>query len=203
MFGSEEQPTLMAEIEDFSDLLEAREMELEEIHEYDTVEEVADDVPEALVEENIQERLAEEIEEFEEIEVIEEIEEIEELEFEPDEEAAFESATPEHADFLEPSPILIEPEYEPADVAPPSSAKGAPSASNGAGTTYEIELVQVGENTERIIEFLSKVKGLPASPDKIVQAVPTIITKDAKETDAKNFQILMQKLGAKVRLIKH
>jgi len=201
-----EQFTLKEEIEDLSDLLEAREMDLEEIHTYRDVDgfidEETDEFIEDLDESEVQIVIDEEVEEFEEIDDLEVIEEIDDGVFEAEEEPVFE-AIDGRPDFLEPSPVLIEPEYEPVEIAPPPKKDTRPISRAPRKDTYEIELIEVGENKERIVEVLSKVRGLPKSPAELVQNIPTIITRDAKETDAKNFQILMQKLGAKVRVIKH
>jgi hypothetical protein len=166
------------------------------------IHEIEDDVID-LVDEEIEE-LGDDLED--DIEELEVIEEVEDAIFEAEGESVFESAAVEQPDFLEPSPVLIEPEYEPEEITvssagrPRASFSGKPSPKEA---TYEIELVQVGSNPDRVIEFLSKVKGLPKSPAELIQRVPTIITRDAKETDAKNFQLLMRKLGAEVRLIQH
>ena len=128
----------------------------------------------------------------EEIEEIFEVEEVEE--FEP----AKQTIPPS---LLEPSPILIEPEYEPSlghKQEPPRSQQ--PELK---GPKYDIELVYVGDNKENIVELLSKIKGLTRSPQELVNIVPSIIARGAKENDAKNFQVVMKKLGADVRLIKH
>ncbi len=206
---SEELPTLKEEIEDLSDLLEAREIELEEIHSYVDKEHVVDEEMEDWddgQEHDVEIEDVEEIEEFEDIDDLDDIELIEDIDdtvFEAEGESVFESVSAERPDLLEPSPVLIEPEYEPADVvlSGPVKKDAVPTTVNAS--TYEIELVQVGDNTAQIVEFLAKVKGLPKSPDELVRTVPTVITRDAKEIDAKNFQLLMQKLGATVRVKKH
>lgn len=139
-----------------------------------------------------------------EIELVEAVEEIEELTtdepgFETEQEPLFEPiATPR---LLEPSPILIEPEYEPAEVkrSPRTASAKAPSED---GPKYDIELVQVGNNQPQIIELLSKIKGLLNTPQELVSTLPSMIARGARESDAKNFQVVMQRLGAEIRLIK-
>ncbi len=218
-------PTLKEEIEELSDLLEAREIELEEIHDYDGYDDYdSDESADDVIDEELDDLMADlddgqvqgvEIEEIEVVEDTDELDDFDEIEvigdlddtvFEAEGESAFESVESEYPDLLEPSPLLIEPEYEPADVtlSAPAESEAATASDESAanGPIYEIELVRVGNNTEQIIEFLSKVKGLPKSPEELVRTVPTIITHDAKETDAQNFQILMQKLGATVRVVK-
>jgi hypothetical protein len=108
--------------------------------------------------------------------------------------------------FLEPSPILIEPEYEPEEVGIASSeSKEAPSGSSSSSSPkeakYDIELLDVGPNKEHIIHILSKINGLTNPPQDLVGTVPCIIARGANESDAKNFQVLMKKFGSNIRLI--
>lgn len=102
--------------------------------------------------------------------------------------------------LLEPSPILIEPEYEPEE---PASAEKQIRAvpPMPEKTKYDIEFVSVGENKARIIQLLSKIEGLTNLPEELVKTIPSIIARGANENDARNFQIVMKKLGADVRLI--
>ena len=192
----EELDDLMADLDDG----QVQGVEIEDNEELEVVE-VVEELEELEVVEAI-----DELDDFDEIDMIEEIEEIDNDIFEAEGEAVFESATTEYPDLLEPSPLLIEPENEPAVMLSESAEENdtvtAADESADTGPIYEIELVRVGNNTEQIIEFLSKVKGLPKPPEELVRTVPTIITSDAKETDAQNFQILMQKLGATVRVVK-
>ena len=107
--------------------------------------------------------------------------------------------------LLEPSQILIEPEHEPAEsAAMPPLRKDVepPPASTPKPARYDIELVQVGEHHDQILRLLSKIEGLTKPPQELVAALPSIIARGAKQTDAQNFQMVMQKLGAEVRLIK-
>lgn len=176
---------------------------------------IAPEEEEYLEEEVIEEIIEEDIEEIEEIEeseslpsepdkigeevVIEEIEELEELSDETDfeTEATHEFEPEEPPKFLEPSPILIEPEYEPAEAFSPP-----PQVSFAQEARYNIELVRVGKNKDQILGLLSKIQGLPQSPQELVDATPSLIARGAKEQDARNFQMVMQKLGAEIRLIK-
>lgn len=187
--------TLAEDVAETAEILELQELECVE-QPFDIVEDI----------EEIEE--LEEIEEFEEVEEIEEIEEIEELEEVEQEEEIFEVEEIEEFEpaeqtippsLLEPSPILIEPEYEPSlahEQAPPTQQP------EPKGPQYDIELVYIGKNKEKIVELLSKIKGLTRSPQELVDRVPSIIARRAKQDDAKNFQVVMQKLGAEVRLIK-
>lgn len=72
---------------------------------------------------------------------------------------------------------------------------------NGKGPQYAIELVYIGKNKEKIVELLSKIKGLTRPSQELVDMVPCIVAWGARQNDAKNFQVVMQKLGAEVRLV--
>ncbi|PID57801.1 hypothetical protein CSB45_06145 [candidate division KSB3 bacterium] len=95
--------------------------------------------------------------------------------------------------FLEPSPFLIEPEHEPEE---PS----VPVERDAREQGYAIELQDAGHNKEHVIHVLSKVNGLLAGPEELVESVPCIIAKGAGKSDAENFRVIMEKLGAKIRL---
>ena len=103
--------------------------------------------------------------------------------------------------FLEPSPYLIEPEHEPEESLVPEEevieeSLDEPEEERG----YAIELLDAGSNTESVVHVLSKVNGLLASPSELVERTPCLIAKGAGKSDAEGFQLIMQKLGAKVRL---
>ena len=149
------------------------------------------------------------------LEVIEEIEEIEEVDAGAEQFEALLEQRPQRFEpaeqplvplLLEPSPVLIEPEHEPAEplLEGPQLQKDwkpvPPSTSNEP--KYDIELVQVGENRKQILRLLSKIEGLTKPPQELVDTVPSIIARGATQSDAKNFQMVMQKLGSEVRLIK-
>ncbi|GAK58435.1 pilus assembly protein FimV [Candidatus Vecturithrix granuli] len=104
--------------------------------------------------------------------------------------------------FLEPTPFLIEPEHEPEEPSAGQETESAVSAEHAKESRYDIELVDVGKNLGHIIHILSKIEGLTKSPQELVEHVPCIIARGAKETDAKNFQVVMQKFGSEVSLIK-
>lgn len=103
--------------------------------------------------------------------------------------------------FLEPTPILIEPEYEPEERLLEQETVDAASDERSKEPRYDIELVDAGKNSRHIIHILSKVEGLTRAPQELVEHTPCIIAYGARETDAKNFQVVMQKFGSEVRLI--
>jgi SH3-like domain-containing protein len=206
--------------------------DIEELEETEDIEEVGDleEFEESQAGQEIVELLEDmdefeevtELEELEEIQDVEEVENIEEIEdigevgsgdetFEP----AIEQSTQEFEPgeqlspptLLEPEPVLIEPEYEPTEPLfdkieekVPESVPSAPEATKEP--KYDIELINVGEKREQILHILSKIEGLTKSPQELVDSVPSVIARGAKESDAKNFQIVMKKFGSKVRLIK-
>ena len=108
--------------------------------------------------------------------------------------------------FLEPTPVLIEPEYEPEESSFVLTGQGPETETSAAEPSkeprYDIELVDAGKSPEHIIHILSKIEGLTKSPRELVEQTPCIIARGAKETDAKNFQVVMKKFGSDVRLIK-
>jgi hypothetical protein len=103
--------------------------------------------------------------------------------------------------FLEPTPILIEPEYEPEERLLEQETVDAASDERSKEPRYDIELVDAGKNSRHIIHILSKVEGLTRAPQELVEHTPCIIAYGARETDAKNFQVVMQKIRVRVRLI--
>ena len=65
------------------------------------------------------------------------------------------------------------------------------------------ELIEAGEDQQRVIEILSKIgEGLTQSPEQLVENAPITIVQGVQASDAKRVQLLMEKIGAKVRLIK-
>lgn len=112
--------------------------------------------------------------------------------------------------FLEPTPFLIEPEYDETENISVASTgqetddgiSAADAQQRSKEPRYDIELTDVGENPEHIIHILSKIEGLTKAPQELVDQAPCIIARGAKESDAKNFQIVMQKFGSEVQLIK-
>jgi hypothetical protein len=192
-----EQSTQIIEPEEKS--YEEQAEEAEDIEEIEIINDIED------IEEIIEEGEFEDVGEVEEIEeIVELVEVVEEVELDKSlqDVESEELEQPSTPTLLEPSPILIEPEHEPAEpslgqdqelVVPPPESKGP---------KYDIELVNVGKNRGRILHILSKIEGLSKSPQELVDAVPSIIVRGAKEQDAKNFQVVMQKLGSNVRLIR-
>ena len=97
---------------------------------------------------------------------------------------------PSRRRFAEPSPQLIEPEHE---------TESAETDRHSGKCT--IELVQVGKNREHILHILSKIQGLAKSPEELIASTPCTLARGAEKQDAQNFQMLMQKFGAEVRVI--
>ena len=96
--------------------------------------------------------------------------------------------------FAEPSPYLIEPE-ELETTATIEEAQPEPK--------YTIELTKVGRNRDHVLHILSKVQGLPKTAEELIASTPCTIARGANKQDAQNFQMLMQKFGADVRLTQH
>lgn len=107
--------------------------------------------------------------------------------------------------FLEPSPFLNEPEYEPEEGSLTSTEQEHDTEASAVERVreprYDIELVDVGKNPGHIVHILSKIEGLTRSPQELVEQTPCIIARGAREADAKNFQVVMNKFGSEVRLI--
>ena len=97
---------------------------------------------------------------------------------------------PSRRRFAEPSPHLIEPEHE---------TEAVETERHSGKCT--IELVQVGKNREHILHILSKIQGLAKSPEELIASTPCTLARGAEKQDAQNFQMLMQKFGAEVRVI--
>lgn len=97
---------------------------------------------------------------------------------------------PSRRRFAEPSPQLVEPEHE---------TESAETDRHSGKCT--IELVQVGKNREHILHILSKIQGLAKSPEELIASTPCTLARGAEKQDAQNFQMLMQKFGAEVRVI--
>ncbi|GAK51602.1 hypothetical protein U14_02847 [Candidatus Moduliflexus flocculans] len=101
--------------------------------------------------------------------------------------------------FAEPSPYLIEPEHESEDL----ETTGTIDEENSSELKYTIELVRVGKNRDHVLHILSKVQGLPKTPEELLVSTPCTIARGANKQDAQNFQMLMKKFGAEVRLTQH
>ncbi len=98
--------------------------------------------------------------------------------------------------FAEPSPYLIEPEHEELET---TTTMGEVDVE----PKYTIELVRVGRNKEHVLHILSKVQGLPKTAEELLASTPCTIARGANKLDAQNFQMLMKKFGADVRLLQH
>lgn len=101
--------------------------------------------------------------------------------------------------FAEPSPYLIEPEHESEDLETTETI----DEENSSELKYTIELVRVGKNRDHVLHILSKVQGLPKTPEELLGSTPCTIARGANKQDAQNFQMLMNKFGAEVRLTQH
>ncbi len=193
-----------------ADLEEEQELEAEEMEGVQGESELSEDeLMEELIGDNsyaedmigeieIIEEMIEEGEELSEDELFEEIEVIEDVPEQFSEEEVPEDTAPL---FLEPSPVLIEPEYEAEELLPEESVESVQEQVPSAEPTYDIELLDIADDKERILGILSKIQGLTKSPEKLVESTPCVILRGANESDAKNFEILMKKLGSHVRLI--
>jgi len=100
--------------------------------------------------------------------------------------------------FAEPSPYLIEPEHDQEEL-----ETTAVIDDDQPELKYAIELVKVGRNRDHVIHILSKVQGLPKTPEELLASTPCTIARGANKQDAQNFQMLMKKFGAEVRLTQH
>ena len=63
-----------------------------------------------------------------------------------------------------------------------------------------LELVDAGANTARVIQVLSKVTGLSMPPAEIIESVPCIIAEDVPRAMAEKLQTFLEKAGAMVEL---
>jgi hypothetical protein len=182
----------MAEVEEFAGFAEQqREQEVAELLE--DVEEVAEvEAVEAVT--AIEEISAAEIEPVTESPIFEPVPEQRTLEFEPVEQPS--------PTLLEPEQVLIEPEYEPAEILSDRLKFAPVTLESPAEVRYDIELVSVGANRDHILRILSKLDGLTKSPEQLVDSLPNLLIRGATAGDAKKFQLLMKKFGAEIRLVK-
>lgn len=215
--------TEAAEPESF-DEVEAVEEEYEVITDFDTLEaedeiediEEVEELEEPASQPEEEADLIEEVEGIEDVEEIEDFEELEDIDLEevpPEalEEIPAEETSPsedvESLDFtpVEPLPVFLEPEEHEPPAVPTSAAQAsstAPTPQSAKGERYDIELLQVGKQRQKIVEILSKISGLTKSPQELVETLPSIIARGAPEADAQKFQLVMQQFGAQVRLLR-
>ncbi len=64
-----------------------------------------------------------------------------------------------------------------------------------------LELVNVGAYENRVLQVLSKVKGLSQSPEALVNSTPCIIADDIPQDMAEKLQGFLEKAGAEMRII--
>ncbi len=65
----------------------------------------------------------------------------------------------------------------------------------------KLELVNVGAYEHRVLQVLSKVKGLSQSPEALVNSTPCIIADDIPQDMAEKLQGFLEKAGAEMRII--
>lgn len=69
-----------------------------------------------------------------------------------------------------------------------------------ANDRVRLKMVNAGEFQPRVIQVLSKVKGLPQSPDELVNSTPCIIADDVPRSVAEKLQGFLEKAGARMQI---
>jgi len=67
---------------------------------------------------------------------------------------------------------------------------------------FDIRLVKVGEKRDKVLQMLSKVKGLVRSPEELLNAAPCTIAKNVEKSNAEKFRHYMDRVGATIELVK-
>ena len=69
-----------------------------------------------------------------------------------------------------------------------------------ANDRVRLKMVNAGEFQPRVIQVLSKVKGLPQSPDELVNSTPCVIADDVPRSVAEKLQGFLEKAGARMQI---
>ena len=69
-----------------------------------------------------------------------------------------------------------------------------------ANDRVRLKMVNAGEFQPRVIQVLSKVKGLPQSPDELVNSTPCIVADDVPRSVAEKLQGFLEKAGASMQI---
>ena len=69
-----------------------------------------------------------------------------------------------------------------------------------ANDRVRLKMVDAGEFQPRVIQVLSKVKGLPQSPDELVNSTPCVIADDVPRSVAEKLQGFLEKAGARMQI---
>lgn len=67
---------------------------------------------------------------------------------------------------------------------------------------FDIRLSQVGDKKDKVLQMLSKVKGLVRSPEELISSAPCIIARNVDKPNAEKFRHYMSRVGATIELVK-